>query len=436
MALLDGVPKTEDNASDEYVLLGGAIDASKEAGDLDLCFKAADAMASQYQVDGLSVKADAALKTDLRGGSPEAAAENVRTALDLVDHLVSDDDFRTAQRIIVQVRLAATRNAELTALVQRRAKAVETLRVAHDRAQIAAEKLKSSPNDPAANLVVGAYLCFGKRDWTGGVPLLARSGEANLKRLAAMEISRPDKLDDIIQLGDGWWETAAHQPDANRTAIRQHAASFYKSALKNSTGLQHSLLERRIAEASAARRLPLPPGSEETIIKKFVGEFLGDDHGPFFKIDSPDVPDVLTVDIRSGKFRIFGIKKVNGDAPAVLGRPSGWLGKAVLLRLPEARGTITVSAIDGGAAYRYYIMLIDRKGSTRFSLLGLKMGAMYTWSVSRTDTDVTFAVTVGDETVGSVTTPIGDFCNFAFATTVRSGGAHLDMEITIDDPRE
>lgn len=433
-ALLDQVAKTEDNASDEFVLLGGAIDASKEGGDLGLCFKAADVMASQYQVDGLSIKADAVLKMDFRGGSPDDAAENVRKALDLIDPLLRGDDFRGAQRVIAQARQAA-RNVELTALVQQRGKAIDALRVAHDRAQTAAEKLKSAPDDPAANLAVGIYLCFGKEDWAKGLPLLAKSSDTNVKQLAALEIARPDKPDDLIRVGDGWWDAAVRQPESDRAAIRHHAASFYKAALESATGLQRSVLEHRIAEASAARR-QLAAGSDEISVKKFVGEFLDDDRGPFFKTDSPEVPDVLSVAVDSGKVHVFGIKKVKRDAPAVLGRPSGWLGKAVLFRLPEARGTITVSAVDAGAAYRYYIMFVDKKGRTRYSMPNLSVGTSYMWSVSRTDAEVKFTVSAGDETVGSVTTPIADVYSFGFATTMRTGGSHLDMEITIGDPSE
>ena len=74
-ALLDEAPKTADNPSDQYVLLGGAIEASKDAGILQLCFQAADTMAVQYEVDGLNVKTEAALKVNLRGESPASARE-------------------------------------------------------------------------------------------------------------------------------------------------------------------------------------------------------------------------------------------------------------------------------------------------------------------------------------------------------------------------
>src|SRR6185437_11610410 len=71
--LLDEAVKAADNPADEFVLLGGAIEASKEAASVRLCFVAADKMGSAYAIDELNVKTDAVLKVNLRGDSPAAA---------------------------------------------------------------------------------------------------------------------------------------------------------------------------------------------------------------------------------------------------------------------------------------------------------------------------------------------------------------------------
>jgi formylglycine-generating enzyme required for sulfatase activity len=250
-ALLDEVPKTADNPSDEYVLLGGAIEASKDAGALALCSQAADTMAAQYEVDALSIKTDAAPKMDLRGDSPATAAENVRVAMELTDSLLAAEDFPAAAKILATARRAAASDPALVSAVQKRMQAVESARAAHDRVAASLEKLKTSPDDPAANLAVGSYLCFSRSDWEQGLGPLARSSDANLKQVATLELSRPKASEDVIRLADRWWEIAAKQPDTIRSAIHQHAASFYKTALEGVTGLQKTRMEHRIAEASA-----------------------------------------------------------------------------------------------------------------------------------------------------------------------------------------
>lgn len=253
-ALLDEVPKTADNPSDEYVLLGGAIDASNDAGALDLCFQAADTMASQYEVDGLSIKTDAALKINLRGDSPATAANNVQAALALIDPLLAAEDFSTAAKILTTARHAASSDPALAWAVQQQLQIAQSLRAAKDRVAASVEKLKTSPEDPAANLAVGSYLCFSRGEWEKGLVLLTRGSDAALKQLATLELSRPINADDMIRLADGWWELAAKRPNLIRPAIRQHAAIFYKLALESETGLRKTLLERRIADAAADMR--------------------------------------------------------------------------------------------------------------------------------------------------------------------------------------
>jgi len=251
-ALLAEAPNSADNASDEYVLLGGVIDASKGAGALDLCFQAADLMAGQYEVDGLGIKSDAALNINLRGDSPASAAANVRMVLDLIDPLVEADDFASAQRLLAQARPLAGGDATLTASIQQRLKIVEASRAVYDGVAPDFEKLKTAPDDPHANLAVGSYLCFNKGEWEKGLPMLAKGSDDRIKRVAAMEIARPQSSDETVSVADGWWDIAANQPQASRGAILSHAASLYATVVDGATGLKRALIERRIAEAAAA----------------------------------------------------------------------------------------------------------------------------------------------------------------------------------------
>ena len=250
-ALLDEVPKTADNPSDEYVLLGGAIEASKESGHLKMCFQAADILASQYDVNGLNVKTDAVLKMNLHGDSTATAADNVQAALDLIDPLLAAEDFVTAGKILKSARTAATGDQALSAAVQKRMAVVEGLRLAHDRVAQSLEKLKASPNDAAANLAVGSYLCFNKAEWEKGLPLLAKGSDPNLKQAATLELAHPADTADQVRLADEWWDVATKQSEALRAETMHHAAGIYTIALKAATGLKKTMLERRIAQAAA-----------------------------------------------------------------------------------------------------------------------------------------------------------------------------------------
>src|SRR6185437_15593061 len=113
-------------------------------------------------------------------------------------------------------------------------------------------------------------------DWEHGLPMLAKGSDANLKKLAILEITRPTTPDDLMRLGDGWWDFGAKQPDVIRGEIYQHAASIYNAALPNVTGLRRTLMEHRIADAGTAQTVPMHPdaapsgGFVNSIGMKFV----------------------------------------------------------------------------------------------------------------------------------------------------------------------
>jgi len=310
--LLDEVPKTADNPSDEYVLLGGAIEASKEAGTLRLCFSAADTMAAQYEIDALPVKTEAVLKVNLRGDSPATAAENVRAALELVDPLLAGEDFTTAMRILALARPAAAGDSALLPVVQKRLQLIETLRAAHDRLAQYVEKLKTTPDDPAANLAVGSYFCFSRGEWEKGLPMLAIGSDANLKQLANLELSRPKMSPDVIHLADGWWEIAPKQPEANRLAIRQHGASFYKAALASVSGLQRTLMEHRIANASSIA------AEQEANLRALIGEWQWGDGTIRFRADK------TFTESRNGSVVSTGKWKAEENQTISLAHSNGW----------------------------------------------------------------------------------------------------------------
>jgi formylglycine-generating enzyme required for sulfatase activity len=259
LALLDEAAKTVDNLPDKFALLSGTIQASKDAEALRLSFQAADRMGEDFEVDALSLKTDAALRMNLRGDSPAATAENVQAALELIDPLAAAEEYSTAIKILTLVRPLATGDAEVLAAAQKRAENIEALRAAHDRFAQQVEKLKTSPNDPAANTAAGSYLCFGRGDWETGLPLLAKGSDANFKQLAILELSRPAKAEDVIGLADGWWGVSAKQLGAFQLQIRRHAASLYGPALDGATGIRRKLMEKRIAEAAAGDAGAQPP---------------------------------------------------------------------------------------------------------------------------------------------------------------------------------
>ncbi len=297
-ALIEEAGKDGQNASDQFVLLTGAIVGAEEAGDLRACFTAADAMATQYAVSGLAIKADAAIKLSSKSYGMNAAS-NVRAGLDLLDELSTAEDFSTASRLSPVLQRAAAGDAALRAAVQKHARAIDILRAARGRIEPALQKLKTSPDDPAANLAVGEYYCFRADRWERGLPRLARGSDATLKKLATAELGAPTETDAVVQLADGWWEAAPTQPEFARGKLLEHAASLYSSVLDKLTGLKRTTIEKRIADASKSGgggiinllAILNPARAAASGNWKFVGNRLTTDGGVWCaKLEFPYVP--------------------------------------------------------------------------------------------------------------------------------------------------
>src|SRR6185436_20541711 len=109
--------------------------------------------------------------------------------------------------------------------------------------------LEAKPADPAANLQVGAFRCFYKHDWSGGLPLLALGSDKALSDLAAAELR--DNADPLA-VADGWWKYASTQKDSRALSIRRHAADWYRLALPNLAGLARARVEAAINQPELA----------------------------------------------------------------------------------------------------------------------------------------------------------------------------------------
>ena len=255
-ALLDQAEKLASDApTDEFVLLTAAVDAGVGASSLPMAFLAADRLAKVFDVDGLGVKAEAVAR--FKSALPAGAAENVRATIALADELEAADDLPTAIRVCTALQPVVASIPDLRTQLVARIRELNTAKETVERVGRDREKLKSSPDDPAANLAVGRYECFIKGRWDGGLELLAKGSDPALKAAAQAELNAGEKpaLDVVIRLADAWWDVAATQSDArSQAAIKAHAAGFYQLGIKETTGLRRAQIEKRLAE------VPKPSG--------------------------------------------------------------------------------------------------------------------------------------------------------------------------------
>ena len=250
-ALLAQVEKSGDAPTDRFVLLAAAIDSAVESADLPAAYKAADQMAETFDVDAVAIKIDAALKLGPRSNVPDMAGDNVAAAMELADQLARAEDFVMAIKICAALQPATVSNSALRTRLQQRIRDIGAARDAAEKFHRDQAKLTTHPDDPAANLAVGRYLCFVKNDWHTGLPMLAKSSDALLRPPATLELSDLSSTEQLTHLADLWWNAAEKQSEHSfKIAITQHASAIYARVVDDLAGLRKLQIQQRIEEAA------------------------------------------------------------------------------------------------------------------------------------------------------------------------------------------
>ncbi|HUY32240.1 MAG TPA: NPCBM/NEW2 domain-containing protein [Pirellulales bacterium] len=112
-------------------------------------------------------------------------------------------------------------------------------------------RLETDANDPAANLAVGRFYCFGKKDWDRGLPRLAAGGDPALKELAQRELAKPNGAEEEKSLGDDWWDMSRKEKGAVKAALAGRAGFWYRRALTFLSGIEKEAVEARLEEIGA-----------------------------------------------------------------------------------------------------------------------------------------------------------------------------------------
>lgn len=248
--------ETNDDPVARYVMLRVATDIAVQAADADTAMKCVKTMATHYDIDEFEMRASAL--TSIAGRlTRETEGAMLPHAVDLCRESMQRHEFEGARAML---RAMATRvsgdaaRRTVSALTRR----LEQIASGFATIEQPLEVLQDKPDDPAANLAVGAYWCFTKLDWQMGLPHLAKSNDEKLRQAAELELANADDFQAQNRIADSWWAYSQSTEDATRKIPAQlHAGSFYQQTLKSLTGLQRAKASTRLKEAQ--RLGPIPP---------------------------------------------------------------------------------------------------------------------------------------------------------------------------------
>jgi hypothetical protein len=246
--LLKQAVETKDDMAARYELFWGARQQAKDAVDLDLYMEILEKTAEHYVIDPLAAKAE-----DLRQAvkRPRYNAALVKALLSVAEEMIGDDRYDEADALAETAREAALRNKDTLHSKEAGAlrRDVKQMRQLHNESEQSQKILAEHPDDPAANMVLGKYMAFGKHNWDRGLSLLAKGDNETLKALADAEKTTPASAAQMAVLGDQWWDAAAtgHFVDIQRF-MQARAAFWYRRALPELSGLTKTRTQRRLTE--------------------------------------------------------------------------------------------------------------------------------------------------------------------------------------------
>jgi len=248
--LLERAAADEQEPAVRWALLELGGELAEQAHDVPLALDAATRLGSLFQVPAVERRLQA-LDAAVRGSKePAVSAEAATAYVDVAGDALAADDPATAATALAGARKHAG-TAKLGGLAARAAALAELLpgfRRAASAAGTAAAALAAAPDDPAANEAVGRFLAFGRGDWAGGLPHLARSDSGELSEVAAEDLQKPEDAARRQALADRWWELAQHEKDAlSRARMLARAARLYETEPEGGAEERRAMVRDRLA---------------------------------------------------------------------------------------------------------------------------------------------------------------------------------------------
>lgn len=278
--LFDLALATRQDPPGRYMLLYEAVRLAVDARDVPKSFRAIDEMAGRYRVNAQTMKSTVLGKMAESAKRPIENRNLAASAFSAVDGAIKSDEFDIAEQL-AKVALNASRKArdgQLVRQITKKTDALEDLASAYRAIQYLFAILRDNPHDPRANLVVGRFYCFHKRDWDKGIPLLARGSDPVLSALAQRELKAGASADNMIEVADRWFEVADRQAGERKAAVLVRAAHWYNKALPMLSGLTKQRVERRLEQTN---RSLAPTGKDPADQPIFAGPksvIATDDH--------------------------------------------------------------------------------------------------------------------------------------------------------------
>lgn len=253
--LLRTAVETPDDHVAVFVMLNLARELAGDAARTQLAFDAIDLLERQFDFDADPVRI-LTIAQGAKANIPNDAKQEVVTlGVELANQLAAADKYEDAAKVLNGlVDLARrAREPQVAAVLIEHRRANDALFAAYKAAQGAFTTLKTSPDDPAANLAAGRFHLLVKNDAARGLTHLAKGNDAALAAAAKLELANPQTPEEQEQLADAWWNLAAKDDDKEtQKKLQARSMAWYQRAQPGLKGLAAAKADKRLHELADA----------------------------------------------------------------------------------------------------------------------------------------------------------------------------------------
>jgi serine/threonine-protein kinase len=229
-----------------WVLLRDAREFAAEALELETAYAALAATLDRFDVKPEGLRAATVATARKSVAAPEDEQALADALLRACERAAALEDYETVAAWAAPAEQHARRLRALPQADRAKEMAADAAEARRDRD--AARKART--DDPAGCLAAGRYLCFWRRNWKEGLPLLAKGSDPALRDLASAEAADAASAED---LGAAWHEASKSRPrgSVERRQYQGRAAAWLERAAASASGLPRVKVLKRLDEVDA-----------------------------------------------------------------------------------------------------------------------------------------------------------------------------------------
>jgi hypothetical protein len=239
------------NSEAKYAMATEAIDLYLAAGDVLSAFRAVDELTSTFEINPITTKVSLFQKAAREAKAAPTKRLVALAGLKLAGDAAAAEDYESAKNVAALSLQAAkpSRDASVIKRATEQQSRFNGLLKEWEQVVAAREKLKSDPDDVAANDINGRYLCFERQEWDTGLPLLVKGATPELKSVAALDMQTTDEPASQSRTAEAWWDVAESKKGLEKQQMLARVAFWCEKAMPGLNGLEKAAAEKRLDAA-------------------------------------------------------------------------------------------------------------------------------------------------------------------------------------------